>query len=615
MALPILAALGLAAPLIGGALSIVGGGLGLAGGLINAGATTAGIAARGIGGIAGAAGGMLGGGGSGNVAGDDDGDSGFERVSLGASPFGGGATGRVSGGAGLPAVVPQTSLVASDTISEGGSSPQEVLMSIFKSIQSSLMSIDNTLKQMLGIEGAQLATDQKDSARGNLDKSDTDNKGGSSGPGFLSKIGSGVKGLAQRNSSLLKSLGLAGIIIAFSKYRTQITKFVEEMLTYFKDVYNIFQEDGLGAALTKIGEDVAKIFNETIMPAVTKGMNDLLKTMVHALQDFFNIKRTEFDPVSSEVQESTGGVYGFNTLNEMDRKSDTTKFNEAKSEIDATSVNAESSDSELKARIKEFKELTKSTKGKITWSVDLDDKSISLFDRANATPYVDGKQTTLEEITPELLATVNPTNFEDLESYLTGYFPTEVGSYKTLTDNENTLKLAQDALREARKIRLLDDDRTDFAYKTNTLASTILSSPLLATSAALEIVDGPLQKLSLGLVSAEGIGAALGLGQDVSRRDTLKSISDQLGIDTSNVNFKDEDSASFLQLENKLMKIINEQIAIQEANKNKTNGVVVMSEGNKIDNSTVNSASVVSDFSTDSTSKEYVDSVRFVGGR
>ena len=297
------------------------------------------------------------------------------------------------------------------------------------------------------------------------------------------------------------------------------------------------------------------------------------------------------------------------------QKSDTTKFNDAKSEIDATSVNAESSDSELEARIKEFKELTKSTKGKITWSVDLDDESISLFDRANATPYVDGKQTTLEEITPELLATVNPTNFEDLESYLTGSFPTEVGSYKTLTDNENTLRLAEDALREARKIRLLDDDRTDFAYKTNTLASTILSSPLLATSAALQIVDGPLQALSLGLVSAEGIGAALGLGQDVSRRDTLKSISNQLGIDTSNVNFKDEDSASFLQLENKLMKIINEQIAIQEANKNKTNGVVVMSEGNKIDNSTVNSASVVSDFSTDSTSKEYVDSVRFVGGR
>lgn len=607
MALPILAALGLAAPLIGGALSIVGGGLGLTGAILGTGTAVAS-------GVAGAAGGMLGGGGSGNVARDDDGDSGFERVSLGASPFGGGATGRVSGGAGLPAVVPQTSLVASDTISDGGSSPQEILMSIFKSIQSSLMSIDNTLKQMLGIESAQLATDQKDSARGNLDKSDADPVPPTKPPGFLSKIGSGVKGLAQRNSSLLKSLGLAGLIIAFSKYRTQITKFVEEMLTYFKDVYNIFQEDGLGAALTKIGEDTAKIFNETILPAVYQGMNDLLKTMVHALQDFFNIKRTEFDPVSSEVQESTGG-FGFNTINEMVQKSDTTKFNDAKSEIDATSVNAESSDSELEARIKEFKELTKSTKGKITWSVDLDDKSISLFDRANATPYVDGKQTTLEEITPELLATVNPTNFEDLESYLTGSFPTEVGSYKTLTDNENTLRLAEDALREARKIRLLDDDRTDFAYKTNTLASTILSSPLLATSAALQIVDGPLQALSLGLVSAEGIGAALGLGQDVSRRDTLKSISNQLGIDTSNVNFKDEDSASFLQLENKLMKIINEQIAIQEANKNKTNGVVVMSEGNKIDNSTVNSASVVSDFSTDSTSKEYVDSVRFVGGR
>ena len=607
MALPILAALGLAAPLIGGALSIVGGGLGLTGAILGTGTAVAS-------GVAGAAGGMLGGGGSGNVARDDDGDSGFERVSLGASPFGGGATGRVSGGAGLPAVVPQTSLVASDTISDGGSSPQEILMSIFKSIQSSLMSIDNTLKQMLGIESAQLATDQKDSARGNLDKSDTDPEPPTKPPGFLSKIGSGVKGLAQRNSTLLKSLGLAGLIIAFSKYRTQITKFVEEMLTYFKDVYNIFQEDGLGAALTKIGEDTAKIFNETILPAVYQGMNDLLKTMVHALQDFFNIKRTEFDPVSSEVQESTGG-FGFNTINEMVQKSDTTKFNDAKSEIDATSVNAESSDSELEARIKEFKELTKSTKGKITWSVDLDDKSISLFDRANATPYVDGKQTTLEEITPELLATVNPTNFEDLESYLTGSFPTEVGSYKTLTDNENTLRLAEDALREARKIRLLDDDRTDFAYKTNTLASTILSSPLLATSAALQIVDGPLQALSLGLVSAEGIGAALGLGQDVSRRDTLKSISNQLGIDTSNVNFKDEDSASFLQLENKLMKIINEQIAIQEANKNKTNGVVVMSEGNKIDNSTVNSASVVSDFSTDSTSKEYVDSVRFVGGR
>jgi len=600
MALPILAALGLAAPLIGGAMSLVGGAMTLGGGLVNAGTAVAS-------GVAGAAGGLLGGGGSGNVARDDDGDSGFERVSLGASPFGGGATGRVSGGAGLPAVVPQTSLVASDTISEGGSSPQEVLMSIFKSIQSSLMSIDNTLKQMLGIEGAQLATDQKDSARGNLDKSDTDNKGGSSGPGFLSKIGSGVKGLAQRNSTLLKSLGLAGIVIAFSKYRTQITKFVEEMLTYFKDVYNIFQEDGLGAALTKIGEDVAKIFNEDIMPVIKSGMLSLLKTAVDAIAEFFGRGPGNVDPISEATEEKVNLPFGTSLVSgfiSRNAESDEEQFNDAKSEIDATSVNAESSDSDLEARIKEFKELTESSKGKITWSVDLDDESISLFDRANAIPYVGGKPTTLEKITPALLATVNPTNFDDVQNYINGDFPTEVGSYKTLTDNENNIKLAENALKELKLIKR-NDDRANFDSQEGSF-NFGLGPIYSAVEIAGRIID-PVTEL-VG-ISTEGLLAPFGF-QSVSRRETLKQLAEQLNIDTSNVNFKDEDSASFLQLENRLMKILKTQLDIREANENAANGVVVLSEGNKIDNSTVNNASVVSDFSTDSPTDVFVENQR-----
>ena len=196
----------LALPLLGLTTSALGATIAVGGGLASA---TGGI----VGGVASAAGGMLGEGGSGNVQRDEDGDSGFERVSLGASPFGSSGA-NTSGRAGLPAVIPQTSLTSSDTSPSEGSSPQEVMMSIFKSIQSSLISIDSILGQMLGLQTNALEMQQKSDtveafARAEGDKGDKEEKG------FLERTTDRAKGIYNKAPNLFKILGLGALIIGF----------------------------------------------------------------------------------------------------------------------------------------------------------------------------------------------------------------------------------------------------------------------------------------------------------------------------------------------------------------------------------------------------------------
>ena len=151
--------IGGAATVVGGGMSMVGGAMSLAGGLLHAGSTVASIGAGVVGGLASAAGGMLGGGESGNVQRGGDGEDGGERV-YGAERFGSKSNTAKTPGAGRQAIViPQTSMTGSqstDLASSEGSSPQEVLMSIFKSMQQSLISIDNTLRSMLGVDTALL---------------------------------------------------------------------------------------------------------------------------------------------------------------------------------------------------------------------------------------------------------------------------------------------------------------------------------------------------------------------------------------------------------------------------------------------------------------------------
>ena len=141
----------------------------------------------------------------------------FERVSLGASPFGSSGA-NTSGRAGLPAVIPQTSLTSSDTSPSEGSSPQEVMMSIFKSIQSSLISIDSILGQMLGLQTNALEMQQKSDtveafARAEGDKKNKEEKG------FLGKTADRVGGIFNKAPNLFKILGLTALIASFKFFR------------------------------------------------------------------------------------------------------------------------------------------------------------------------------------------------------------------------------------------------------------------------------------------------------------------------------------------------------------------------------------------------------------
>ena len=452
MALPVIAAAGLAVPLIGGVMSLVGGGLSLAGGLINAGSTVAG-------GVMNAAGGMFGGGESGNVQRDDE--DGFERV-YGATPFSG--TGSMaSSGVGLPAVIPQEGLVTTDMEE---SSPQDTLMSIFKSIQSSLISIDSTLKQMLGVESAALGVEQKNDIRDNLERGDQDNNeggGGERGPGFLSRIGGGIGNLAKNNASLLKTLGLSAAIIAFVKYKDQITNVVSDIIAYFQELFTIFQADGISGVIDQIGQDMTGIF-ESIGNLLVKGFDSLMMGVNKALfPEQYGGEERRY--ISGETLQSTGNQIVDNVLLATGSSTFDEAYNEALNNAQTVTERAE--DPAIAGRIGEgllnvdmlddYRELTKQSGGKIQWSVDLNDKSIPYQERMEAQPVVEGVEYTLTTL-PDL-GKVPPTDYDQVIKEK-GYFeeiPTKSGSYKYLTTTEQIIKAREQIARDMTAIQLGDD--------------------------------------------------------------------------------------------------------------------------------------------------------------
>lgn len=454
MAAPIAAGLaaGLAVPLIGGVMSLVGGGLSLAGGLINAGSTVAG-------GVMNAAGGMFGGGESGNVQRDDE--DGFERV-YGATPFSG--TGSMaSSGVGLPAVIPQEGLVTTD-IEE--SSPQDTLMSIFKSIQLSLISIDNTLKQMLGVESTALGIEQKNDIQDNLEKSDQDNDeggGGERGPGFLSRIGGGIGNLAKNNASLLKTLGLSAAVIAFVKYRDEITNIVSNIIGYFQELFSIFQSDGISGVIDQIGIDMTGIF-KSIGNLLLKGFDSLMMGVNKALfPEQYGGEESRY--ISGETLQSTGSP----TVDKILLSTGSKTFDEDYAEAlnNAQTVTERAKDPALERRIGEgllnvdvlddYRELTKQSGGKIQWSVDLNDKSIPYKERMEAQPVVEGVEYTLTTL-PDL-GTVPPTDYAEVIKEK-GYFeeiPTKSGSYNYLTTTEQIIRAREQIASDMNAIQMGND--------------------------------------------------------------------------------------------------------------------------------------------------------------
>ena len=454
-----------AATVIGGGMSMVGGAMSLAGGLLHAGSTIASVGASAVSGLAGAAGGMLGGGESGNVQRDDGGG---ERV-YGAERFGSKTnTANTPGGGSKAIVVPQTSMTGSqsiDSASSEGSSPQEILMSIFKSMQQSLLSIDNTLRSMLNVDAAILATEQKSNIQDNLDKNDTDPNPSQKPPGFFSRVGSKVKDTAKRATSgfggtLIKALGLGALITLFVKYKEQITAVIEKIIGYVFDLGTAYEKDGFAGVFEKIGTDFGNFFNDTLKPLVVSG----LKSLMSAIYDLLGLDNPfkEVDTVSGDVVDTAtnpiiDALVGFGdsryeTNEQAFAKANDNLLNQAvKLETTGdqrTGITGTTGSGPGDIRLKNaMSDITKSTAGKVTWSKDLNDDTIPIQERLGAKAIVDGKEYTLKQLKDIDFSLVPPSNFElinDKQALIQNTFSTLSSDYRPSTDAEQLLTLRED---------------------------------------------------------------------------------------------------------------------------------------------------------------------------
>jgi len=386
-----------AATVVGGGMSMVGGAMSLAGGLLHAGSTIVGIGASAAGGLASAAGGMLGGGESGNVQRGGDGEGGGERV-YGAERFGSKSNTAKTPGEGSKAIViPQTSMTGSqstDLASSEGSSPQEVLMSIFKSMQQSLISIDNTLRSMLGVDTATLAMEKKSDTQDNLKERDTDKE---KGPGFFSRVGGKVKGAVKRimptsgggASALIKTLGLAALITLFNKYKEQITSAIEKVIGYFFELEEEFDKDGFTGVLNKITGDLST-FGKKVMPALK---TFFIETVMPILEEFFNwVIETAKDLLNPFGPKKPGDVV--KEINENQQIVDDIETNVLNKEASLAESIDFSSGAAYNDIVESMKDLTKATNGKITWTENLNSASTNIKVKAAANPVVNGVEFT-----------------------------------------------------------------------------------------------------------------------------------------------------------------------------------------------------------------------------
>jgi len=453
-----------AATVIGGGMSMVGGAMSLAGGLLHAGSTIASVGASAVSGLAGAAGGMLGGGESGNVQ-RDDGEG--ERV-YGAERFGSKTnTAKTPGGGSKAIVVPQTSMTGSQSTalaSSEGSSPQEILMSIFKSMQQSLLSIDNTLRSMLNVDAAILATEQKSNIQDKLNANDTDNKQNKP-PGFFSRVGSKVKDTAKRATSgfggtLIKALGLGALITLFVKYKEQITGVIEKIIGYVFDLGTAYEKDGFAGVFEKIGTDFGNFFNDTLKPLVVSGF----KSLMSAIYDLLGLDNPfkEVDTVTGNVVDTLNSPIIDKLIGIDDRRYETNEqaFARANDNLLNQAVNLETSGDQRTQitgttgsstgdiRLKNaMSDITKSTEGKVTWSEDLNDDTIPIQTRLGATAIVNGKSYTLKQLKDIDFSLVPPSNFKLVNgerALVQNTFSTLSSDYKPSTDAEQLLTLRED---------------------------------------------------------------------------------------------------------------------------------------------------------------------------
>ena len=307
------------APIIGGAMSLAGGALSVTGGVINAGATAAGIAADMAGGVIGAVGGLMGGGQSGNVkskAGDSyAANSPQGRMIVQAKKKQKQKESAKKGGMSLAKMKPSISgLIGGSSgsmmmpsMGDGEKTPTGLLSQILGQITTNT----GLLSSMLQVLASSIAppppppTDVISDAK--------EPKGDNEGPGrvkqVFSALGSKMKGIAGSLGGTAKFLmkGLLGVgaLIAFTKYRDNITGFISRTFEMLEGFGSRFAdgEDPLGGFL----DSLLSTGEGSIIASLKTGLSFIIEELVYAMKLLIN----EFRPGTFTV-----GKVGYDTASD-----------------------------------------------------------------------------------------------------------------------------------------------------------------------------------------------------------------------------------------------------------------------------------------------------------
>ena len=292
--------LGMVLPLVGAVGSLMGGAMSLAGGVLTAGSTIAGIAGNAAGGVLGAVGGLAGGGQSGAV----------DRSATEIVPFGAQKT-PTSPGSGLMNI--KSALPA---ITDGGEMP--MLPTGEESETTLLGQILNQTRANTMLLGSILGALTTNLVQTRIDREkDTKGEGPGDGkePGIVkrtfSALGNKLKdlssGLSSNAMSMLKGIGLVGLLVLFKKYRTQISSVVANIFETLEGWYQAFQDGG--NPITDMFERVRVYFDTEVLPVIKGVIISMMEMVYTAVATIINAILPDFLP-QLPTQIDFSGTFG-----------------------------------------------------------------------------------------------------------------------------------------------------------------------------------------------------------------------------------------------------------------------------------------------------------------
>ena len=255
------------------------------------------------------------------------------------------------------------------------------ILAVNKSMASSLLRIEETLKMMLSIEYERIQGMIQQSTSENLEKGNLDPKTVEDPKkGLFGRAAAGVGGMlggayskakGGLGGNIGKLLKLGAVVLLFKTFEDDIRKATEGILKYFKGLYDVFDKEGIGAVFNKIGDDIKNVF----YPAVKNMVGDIMDMIVTAVKEMiFGVsgdKRIQQE--SGDASRTTKKLSVLsNKLKDSGADLSKVKFSGSTGLLVGDSSLSKDDQLELKAslrdRINQMHNISKESDGRIQWS-------------------------------------------------------------------------------------------------------------------------------------------------------------------------------------------------------------------------------------------------------